>query len=48
LGRGPLEAGSEGFNEMSGFWDKGCKKVAHITLLELSTVLLALQEFVHM
>jgi hypothetical protein len=33
---------------MSGFWDKGCKQVAHITLLELSTVRLALQEFVHM
>jgi hypothetical protein len=33
---------------MSGFWDKGCKQVAHITLLELSTVRLELQEFVHM
>jgi hypothetical protein len=48
LGQGPLEAGREGFSEMSAFWDKGCKQVAHITLLELSTVHLAHQEFVHM
>jgi hypothetical protein len=33
---------------MSGFWDIGCKQVDHITLLELSTFRLALQEFVHM
>jgi hypothetical protein len=24
LGLGPLEAGSEGFYDMSGYWDKGC------------------------
>jgi hypothetical protein len=47
LGRGPLEAGSEGLYEMSGFWGEGCKQVAHIALLELTTVRLALQEFVY-
>jgi Reverse transcriptase (RNA-dependent DNA polymerase) len=48
LGRAPLEAGSEGFYEMSSFWDTGCKQMAHITPLELSTIRLALQEFVHL
>lgn len=46
LASGALEAGSKGFFEVQGYWDPVYRETAHITILELLTVRLSLEEFV--
>jgi hypothetical protein len=44
LSRGEHEAGTRGFHECRGYWEGSHRELAHITLLELTTVGLALKE----
>jgi hypothetical protein len=45
LARGALDAGTRGFYAVQGYWDGQHRKRTHITLLELATLRLTLQNF---
>jgi hypothetical protein len=45
LSHGEQEAGTRGFYECRGYWEGSHKKLAPITVLELTMVKLALKEF---
>ena len=46
LAEGAQRAGTKGFFEVQGYWDPIFRETAHITILELMTVRLTLEEFV--
>jgi hypothetical protein len=45
LSHGDWSAGTPGVFECRGCWDRGLRESAHITLLELATVRMSLEEF---
>lgn len=47
ISRGASAAGTRGFFEVQGYWNPVFQKSAHITILELMTVRLSLEEFVN-